>query len=112
MRIPGLGFADDASALASSTSELTGVAHLDELVANSRLYKPFKEALAARGIKIKEVVGGLSTDEFAAIRKSDGVITIVVDPVKTRFVHLLHEWRHALQLKHSSFNSSFNVTVR
>lgn len=81
----------------------TGVARLDVLATNSQQYARFKTALEARGVQVIEDAAQVSGGAMAQSAKtSNGVVQLFIDPSKTRYIDVLHEWRHIRQFEQAS----------
>ena len=89
--------------LASLNEAGTGVARLDMLATNSQQYARFRTALEARGVQVIQDAAQISGGAMAQSAKtSDGVVQLFIDPTKTRYVDVLHEWRHIRQFQQAS----------
>lgn len=101
----GFGSANPSVAprsIASTNSASTGVARLDSLAAQSNQYSRFKTAIESRGIRVIENSALVDDFAMAQTRVNNGVIELLVDPSKTRYVDVLHEWRHIRQFEEAS----------
>lgn len=84
--------------LSSSTNPRTGVGFLDDLIGDSTRYADLKRAIENRGIQVIERVGAVDEGALAQMARLDsGKLVLYVDPTKTWYIHVQHEWRHLLQ---------------
>jgi RHS repeat-associated protein len=102
----GFGMAAESiapSKLATLNEAGTGIARMDMLAVKSQQYARFKNALEARGVQVIEDAAQVSGGAMAQSAKtSKGVVQLFVDPSKTRYIDVLHEWRHIRQFEQAS----------